>query len=239
MRRMPNEAMYDKFAEEYAAHAADGAYNALYDRPAMLALAGDVGGRTVLDAACGPGLYVEELVRRGAHVVGFDLSSTLIELARRRVGPAADLRVHDLTEPLSWVGDASIDLVVCALALNYVVDRVTTLREFRRVVAPDGALIVSTTHPTSDWLRLGGSYFTIEPVEGSLSPRHNWPVRAWRLPLAAVCDEFHRAGFVIVQLVEPRPRPEMAQRYPEDYTRLEHAPAFIAFRLAPALPTAR
>jgi SAM-dependent methyltransferase len=231
--------MYDRFAEEYAAHGADGAYNALYDRPAVLALAGDVRGRAVLDAACGPGLYVEELVRRGAHVVGFDHSTTLIQFARQRVGPAADLRVHDLTDPLSWVADASIDLVVCALALNYVDDRVTTLAEFRRVLAAGGALIVSTTHPTSDWLRLGGSYFTVEPVESSLSPRHDWPVRAWRLPLTAVCDEFRRAGFVIEQLVEPRPVPEMAQRYPEDFARLEHAPAFIAFRLAPAPPNAR
>ena len=60
----------------------------LYDRPAMLALAGDVSGRTVLDAACGPGLYVEQLVRRGAKVIGFDQSPALVELARQRVGPA-------------------------------------------------------------------------------------------------------------------------------------------------------
>jgi hypothetical protein len=98
------------------------------------------------------------------------------------------------------------------------------------VLAADGALIISTTHPTSDWLRLGGSYFTTEPVENSLSPRHDWPVRAWRLPLTSVCDEFHRAGFVIERLVEPRPVPEMAQRYPEDYARLGNAPAFIVFR---------
>jgi trans-aconitate methyltransferase len=71
-----------------------------------------------VQAPCGPGLYVEELVRHGAHVIGFDQSPALIELARQRVDSAADLRVHDLTQPLSWVGDASIDLVVCALALK-------------------------------------------------------------------------------------------------------------------------
>ena len=158
----------------------------LYDRPAMLALAGDVSGRTVLDAACGPGLYVEQLVRRGAKVIGFDQSPALVELARQRVGSAADLRVHDLTQPLSWVADASIHLVVCALALHYVDDRVTTLGEFRRLLSAGGAVIVSTTHPTSAWLRLGGSYFTIEAAEESLSPRHDWPVRAWRLPLTAM-----------------------------------------------------
>ena len=39
-----------------------GAYNAYYDRRAMLALVGDVRGLGVLDAGCGPGLYAQELL---------------------------------------------------------------------------------------------------------------------------------------------------------------------------------
>jgi ubiquinone/menaquinone biosynthesis C-methylase UbiE len=173
------------------------------------------------------------MVRRGAHVVGFDQSPALVELARRRTDGAVDLRVHDLAEPLDWVADACFDLVVLALTLNYVDNRLAMLREFRRVLLPEGALVISTTHPTADWERLGGSYFAAESVEESLSPQHDWPVRAWRRPLAAVCDEFSTAGFLIERLVEPRPVPEMAVRDPESYARLEHAPAFIAFRLGP------
>ncbi len=191
------EPMYERFAEEYAAHAAESAYNALYDRPAVLQLAGEIAGRTVLDAGCGPGLYAEEFLRRGAQVIDFDQSPTLVALARERVGAAAELRVHDLAEPLSWIPDASVDLVVLALALHYIDDRVAMLREFARVLVPSGGLVVSTTHPTADWLRLGGSYFTTEAVEGSLSPRHDWPVRAWRRPLTEVCREFAEAGFLI------------------------------------------
>jgi SAM-dependent methyltransferase len=226
--------MYEGFAAEYADHAAAAPYNALYDRPAVLALAGDVSGRTVLDAACGPGLYARELLQRGARVIAFDQSPAMICLARRRVGPNAELRVHDLAHPLHWVPPASIDLVVAALALHYLDDRVAVLREFRRVLVPCGAVVLSTAHPTADWLRLGGSYFAVEPVTESLSPRHDWPVRAWRLPLTALCEEFHDAGFLIERLVEPRPAPEMAQRYPDDYARLEREPGFIAFRLTPA-----
>jgi SAM-dependent methyltransferase len=227
--------MYERFADEYAAHAAEGAYNALYDRPAVLALAGDVAGRTVLDAGCGPGLYAEEFLHRGAHVIGFDQSPAMVALAQRRVGAAADLRVHDLSAPLLWIPDASIDLVVLALTLNYVDDRIAMLREFYRVLVPSGALVISTTHPTADWLRLGGSYFTVEAVEGSLSPRHDWPVRAWRRPLTEVCREFTDAGFTIRELLEPLPVEQMAHRHPEDHARLLQAPAFIAFRLEPAL----
>jgi SAM-dependent methyltransferase len=61
----PDPAQYDVFADEYEDHAATAPYNALYDRPATLRLLGDVGGQRVLDAACGPGFYLEELRARG------------------------------------------------------------------------------------------------------------------------------------------------------------------------------
>lgn len=50
------EPQYEVFADEFRSHAEGGFHNAYYDRPACLALLGDVAGRHVLDAACGPGL---------------------------------------------------------------------------------------------------------------------------------------------------------------------------------------
>ncbi|MEU5881498.1 class I SAM-dependent methyltransferase [Spirillospora sp. NPDC047279] len=231
---MPDGPIYERFAREYAEHAEGSPYNAMYDRPAVLELAGDVRGRTVLDAACGPGLYAVELARRGARVLAFDQSPTMVKLARDRVGDAADVRVHDLAEPLHWVPDGSVDLIVLALALHYLDDRVATLRELRRVLSPGGALVVSTHHPVSDWVAFGGSYFTCEPVEVSLSAENDWPIRVWRRPMSEICAEFRETGFLIEELREPRPVPEMAARYPEDYEKLEAAPAFVAFRLVPA-----
>ena len=73
----------------------------------MLALAGDVAGLRVLDAGCGPGLYAEELIRAGAHVMGCDESPALVSRALKRTAGAADLRVHDLSEALTWVPDDS------------------------------------------------------------------------------------------------------------------------------------
>jgi 2-polyprenyl-3-methyl-5-hydroxy-6-metoxy-1,4-benzoquinol methylase len=64
------EPQYDVFADEFLDHARSGFCNASYDRPACLALLGDVADKRVLDAACGPGLYAAELIRRGAQVVG-------------------------------------------------------------------------------------------------------------------------------------------------------------------------
>lgn len=150
---------YDAFADDFAVHAESSAYNAFCDRPAMLTLAGDVAGLRVLDAGCGPGLYAEELLAGGAQVTAFDESAEMVRLARQRLGTDADVRIARLSEPLSWLPDDSQDLVILALVLHHLDDRVGALRELHRVLAPGERLLLSTTHPTSDWLLKGGSYF--------------------------------------------------------------------------------
>ena len=95
---------YELLADEFLQRARDGFYNAHYDRPVFLELLGDVSGRTVLDLACGLGLYAEELVALGARVIGLDQSERMVELCRQRV-PSEDFRVHDLAHRLDWLPD--------------------------------------------------------------------------------------------------------------------------------------
>lgn len=230
-QRVGRQPQYELFADEFAEHARDGLYNAHYDRPTCLALLGDVAGKRVLDAACGPGLYAEELLRRGAHVVGFDQSPRMVDICRSRAGQG-EFRVHDLGDPIGWLPDASVDLALCALAIEYVDDRVAALSELRRVLRPGGALVLSRQHPTGDWLRHGGSYFDVRVVQETWSK--GWSVRYWLAPLQTTCEEIYQAGFLIERLVEPRPAPEAAAIDPEDYERLNREPGFLAFRLRPA-----
>ena len=221
---------FEDFAESYARHAEASAYNALYDRPAVLHLLGDVAGLRVLDAGCGPGFYAAELVARGAEVVGFDASPDMVRLAERRVGPGGTFRAHDLGRPLDWLDDEVFDAALLALVIHHVDDRLGALRELYRVLRPGGVLVVSTHHPTSDWIRLGGSYFTTEKLD-ELWHDGEWRVRYWRQPLTATCDELADAGFLIERVLEPRPVPEMADRFPDDYAKLLREPGFIDFRL--------
>jgi SAM-dependent methyltransferase len=222
---------YDVFADDYLDHARDGFFNAHYDRPACLDLLGDVAGRDVLDVACGPGLYAEELVARGARVVGFDQSPRMVELARQRV-PAGEFRVHDLAAPLDWLPDGSADLVLFALALEYVDDRTAVLRELCRVLRPDGALVLSRMHPTGDWLRHGGDYFTPRVLEEVW--HRQWRLRYWLSPLSQTCAELHAAGFLIERLTEPTPSADAASVDAERYARLSREPTgFLAIRAVP------
>jgi SAM-dependent methyltransferase len=163
----------------------------------------------------------------------------MVALARSRLGDRATVRVHDLADPIDWLASESFDVVLLALVIHHLDDRVAALREFHRLLRPDGRLVVSTHHPTTDWRRHGGSYFTTEAIEETW-PRdeghsghrsRDWSVRYWRLPLTATCAEFTQAGFLIERLVEPRPIPDMAERFPEDYEKLNLEPGFIDFRL--------
>ncbi len=230
-------AQYDGWADAFGQAAEDGAYNAHYDRPAVLGLVGDVRGLQVLDAGCGPGIYAEELVDRGASVVGVDVSDDMVELAQRRLGQRAGILKADLAEPLPF-GDAAFDLVVCALAIHYVADTAATLREFHRVLRPGGRAVLSTQHPTTDWMRKGGSYFDVREEtdvwEGSEWAREDgsFTVRFWRRPLTALCADAAAAGFFIERLVEPVSAESMRDRWPADWETLRREPGFLALRLA-------
>jgi 2-polyprenyl-3-methyl-5-hydroxy-6-metoxy-1,4-benzoquinol methylase len=222
---------YDDMARVYEQHAADSAYNAHYDRPAVLELVGDVARQRVLDAGCGPGLYSEELLARGADLVAIDASEAMVELARKRLGTRARVLRSDLSEPLPFA-DAAFDLVVCALVIHHVADRAACLREFFRVLTPGGHVVLSTQHPTTDWLRKGGSYFETKEEEDTWHRGDRaYAVRFWREPLTAFCVAIAEAGFLIERLVEPLPAPTMRESAPEHWEKLQREPGFLILRL--------
>lgn len=223
----PNQ--YDPHAEQFAAHMERQPYNVLYERPATRALIGEVAGLDVLDVACGAGALAQNLVESGATVVGSDASQPMLDMARNRLGDAVPLHLQDCSDPFPWAGDASFDLVVMALAYHYVNDHAAFLREMHRVLRPDGSFVISTHHPTDDFRRLGGSYFATElntDIWGTGAE-----VVAWRMPLTVMTEQFSDAGFMIDQIVEPRPLPEMEAQHPDVFAKLEQCPAFILFRL--------
>ena len=146
--------------------------------------------------------------------------------------PSGVFGVHDLAHPLDWLPDNSVDLVLFALALEYVDDRTRALGELRRVLRPDGALVLSRMHPTGDWLRHGGNYFDVRVIDEVWS--RGWRVRYWLAPLERTCVELHDAGFLIERLVEPRPTAAAAEIDRDDFERLMREPTgFLAIRAVP------
>jgi ubiquinone/menaquinone biosynthesis C-methylase UbiE len=96
-----------------------------------------------LDAACGTGRFAEFLARRGHRVIGVDSSPDMLALARQRV-PGAKFHIAGLDRlPLP---DDSVDVIVCALALEHVASLDPVLAEFARVLRPGGDLVISDVH---------------------------------------------------------------------------------------------
>jgi SAM-dependent methyltransferase len=222
---------YDSFAEAYSAETEANLLNAYYARPAILALAGDVAGRRILDAGCGSGPLFAALRDRGAIVTGFDASTKMLELARRRLGADAALQVADLGSPLPFP-DGAFDDVVASLVLHYLEDWAAPLAELRRVLTTGGRLIVAVDHPFAIHAihRLAGrktDYFaTYNWTEEWTMGGQTAPMSFWNRPLHAMTDAFTAAGFRIAVISEPEPAPAARELFPDD---IATKPRFLCF----------
>jgi SAM-dependent methyltransferase len=223
---------YEALAESYAAVVDTKPHNAYYERPATLSLLPEVDGKRVLDAGCGPGVYAEWLAEHGAEVVALDVSPKMVQLAKERLGTKAHVLQADFDQPLGFLASASFDLVLSALALDYIKDWGHTFREFYRLLRQPGHLVFSIGHPLADFLlRPGGNYFETELFHWVWSG-FGMPVRmpSYRRPLSAVIDPLLDAGFVLQRILEPTPTEQFRQEEPEDYERLTRQPGFLCLR---------
>jgi ubiquinone/menaquinone biosynthesis C-methylase UbiE len=104
-------------------------------------------GNKVLDVGCGTGVLAREAFRRvgqEGQVVGLDLNEGMLAVAARsepqiewRLGDAASLPFED----------SSFDVVVSQFALMYFPDRMASLREMWRTLAPGGRLAIAAWAP--------------------------------------------------------------------------------------------
>lgn len=200
---------YDSFARSYSTDNESNLFNGYYERPAMIALAGDVHGRRVLDAGCGSGPLSEALRARGAIVAGFDSSAAMVELARERLGEDADLKVADISRSLPFA-DGAFDDVVVSLVLHYLQDWTAPLSELRRVLKPGGRLLLSVNHPrileSSD---PSADYFSLTEYSDEYTFDGQRAVLTyWHRPLHAMTDAFTQAGFRISVISEPPVSPD-------------------------------
>ena len=114
----------------------------------LLACAALAPGQQVLDVACGTGLVAfaaADRVGPAGRVSGIDLSGQMVDAAQRRarsLGLAnvdfARMDAENLALP-----DASFDVVLCALGLMYLPDPERAVQEMRRVMRPEGRVVIA------------------------------------------------------------------------------------------------
>jgi trans-aconitate 2-methyltransferase len=102
-----------------------------------LELAGD---ERVLDAGCGSGRVTEALIARlpRGHVIGVDESPSMIEAARERLGPRADLRVADLVD---LQVEEPLDAILSTATFHWIADHDCLFSRLHAALRPGGRLV--------------------------------------------------------------------------------------------------
>ena len=95
---------------------------------------------SILDVGGGAGLAAQVFSKKIRHVAGVDATAPFVEIARRRV-TGADFHVAEM-EALPYQ-DSTFDVVTGFNSFQYAASPVNALREARRVVKADGAIVIA------------------------------------------------------------------------------------------------
>jgi ubiquinone/menaquinone biosynthesis C-methylase UbiE len=100
----------------------------------------------ILDVGCGTGVHLEMYRKYGCELYGIDTSPSMLSVARARLGKDADLRLGEATE-MPFENDL-FDLIVCMLVLHEMDQgaRTSAIGEMRRVLKPDGSMLMIDFH---------------------------------------------------------------------------------------------
>jgi len=103
-------------------------------------------GEQVLDVACGTGIVARTaapLVGGEGTVTGVDLNADMLAVARALPAPSGATIHYQAGNAQSLpFADESFDVTLCQHALSFFPDRVSALREMRRVLRPTGRALV-------------------------------------------------------------------------------------------------
>lgn len=186
---------------------------------------GLVEGRQVLDAACGEGYGSALLATRAEKVTGVDLSAEAVQHAQTRyTAENLEFQVSDCLD-LPF-GDGVFDCIVSFETLEHLEEQEALLAEFRRVLSPEGFLLLSSPDKAEYTDRQGNrnEYHVSELYRDeleSLLARHFPAYRLWGQKLmfhSAIWSLRENGGVSFVQ--------EQDGRF-SDSVRPDHAPTYL------------
>jgi 2-polyprenyl-3-methyl-5-hydroxy-6-metoxy-1,4-benzoquinol methylase len=203
--------------------------------PALWSLLGNVRGLSVLDAGCGNGYLTRVLATKGANAVGVDYSKTFIEYCRK-IEAEINLGCKFYETSITAMNDIesqSFDVVVSNVVMVDVLDYKAAFKEIARVLKDDGRFIWSNVHPVfgrtagavdiklpkdsprneSRYLKMIDRYFD---SGGELLAWMSKPTWQFNRTLEEYSKALKDAGFVLSEILEPRPTPEVIQQNPRD-----------------------
>lgn len=104
-------------------------------------------GQQVVDVGCGGGILADSMARRGAKVLGIDLSTKALKVAQLHALEAStpDVSYREVSaEELALEQPAGFDVVTCMEMLEHVPDPASVVRACATLVKPGGWVFFST-----------------------------------------------------------------------------------------------
>lgn len=148
-------------------------------------------GIDALDVGCGGGILADAMARKGAQVLGIDLSTKALRVAQLHALEAQtrDVQYREISaEALATEQPQSFDLVTCMEMLEHVPDPASVVRACARMVRPGGWVFFSTLNrnPKSFLFAIVGAEYIL-----NLLPRgtHEYAKMIRPSELAAYCRD--------------------------------------------------
>ena len=142
-------------------------------RPRVLERIACVRGLHVWDLGCGEGFMGRQLLRQQpACVEGIDVSSEMVEAARRQAGAGGverggplSYRVGDLSR-IEQLPEGQCDVAIAVFLFNYLplAPTIAVLRHVRQRLRPGGRLVFTVPHPSLAFLRPQEPPFFLDPA---------------------------------------------------------------------------
>ncbi len=123
--------------------------------PVMFKILRNVNNKIILEIGCGNGYFARKLAKKGAKVLGVDLSKKFIAFAieREKLKPLGiKYLVRDVAN-LRSLKSKSFDCAVANMCLMDIADMEGAIREVSRVLKKNGRFVFSITHPVFDNFR--------------------------------------------------------------------------------------
>ena len=247
---------WDKNAESWAKQVWKGwdAYREHLNNPAFLKFIGNLKGKKVLDAGCGEGYNTRIFSRRGALMVGIDISKKMIAFAREmeKIKPLGIRYELASFTNISLFADNSFDAIVSTMALMDSPNYRDAIEEFYRILRPGGELFFSISHPCFmtkgyDWIkdekgnevkltvadyfnnqpRIECWKFSKSPVPAEIPP---FAIPGFYRTISEYINPLIRIGFSIKQIHEPRPTESICRKFPWLRQWRNHAAIFLYIR---------
>jgi len=121
-----------------------------YEQELIFQMLNPEDGETILDAGCGTGIFVVDLIKTGAHVVGLELSPIMLRRAFAKLAGQAFFPVRGNMVRLPFA-DNSFHKTVSNTAIEFIEDAGSAVEELFRVTRPGGVIVVTTLNSLSPW----------------------------------------------------------------------------------------